>query len=141
MWLKYIGVFSQLAPECWSLLRREMSSAAGRSLACGWVYSGMEIKCGHQQQHLVVTGRGLACSWSHSSHPGGTDLTVRHDSHFPDYYFNSGVLGILMGSLQGFKEGEITPEIPFNIFGKDAKYEFLITSYFLQSEKKSHLYA
>lgn len=117
-----------------------MSSAAGRSLACGWVYSGMEIKCGHRQQHLVVMGRGSACSWSCSSCPGGTELKVRHDSHFPDYCFNSAVLGILMGSPQGFKEGEITPEFPSKIFGKDTKYEFLIISYFLQSEKKSHLY-
>lgn len=70
----YLCVF-QAPPESQSLFRREMSGTAGLSLACGWNYSGMEMKPRPKKQHLMAMGWGSACSWSCSlTSWGGTAL-------------------------------------------------------------------
>lgn len=93
----YLRVF-QAAPEPQSLLRREMSGTAGLSLACGWIYSGMEKKSGPRKQSLTAVGWGSACSWSCSlTSWGGTALMERRGTPTMTFFFcTTAALGILM---------------------------------------------
>lgn len=84
----YLYVF-QAAPESQSLFRTEMSGTAGLSLACGWIYSGMEMKSGPRKQCLMAAGWGSACSWS------DTALMQRHGTPCSDFFLTA-ALGILM---------------------------------------------
>lgn len=124
-----------------------MSGAAGLGLACGWVYSGMEIRSGPRKQHLMAIGWGSACSWRCSSaRQGGTASVEGMMSPFLFYVLFLTLLHWVFSQVhfktsQKLERKKVTTEFSSKIFWKYAKWvNFPEFFYSLQGGKKSHWY-